>query len=99
MKTRCALLSSHTAKGNSPGALGPKGLTMNINADTLNQIVSLTSQAEYMSKYGQECADQYLNKAAEFGVDYWTAYDLMHASAHCESREEFTAVVVKALAA
>lgn len=69
-----------------------------MNSNTIDQIVTLTSNAEYMSKYGQECADQYLNEAVtECGITYETAYDLMRASAHCSSREEFVAVVEKAI--
>lgn len=72
----------------------------NFTTETIAKIVRLTSSAEYMSKYGQECYDQYLNQAVEeCGIDYWTAHDLMRASAHCKSREEFTAVVEKTIAA
>lgn len=64
----------------------------------LTTIAKTISQATYMSKHGQECADQYLEQVAEYGVDYATAYDLMRAAAHCNSLAEFEAVVSARLA-
>lgn len=65
----------------------------------LTTIAKTISQAAYMSKHGQDCADQYLDQVAEYGVDYWTAYDLMRAAAHCDSLAEFETVVTARIAA
>lgn len=65
----------------------------------LTTIAKTISQATYMSKHGQDCADQYLNQVAEYGVEYATAYNLMRAAAHCNSLDEFKTVVAARLAA
>lgn len=65
----------------------------------ITTIAKTISQATYMSKHGQDCADQYLAQVAEYGVDYATAYDLQRAAAHCDSLAEFEAVVAARLAA
>lgn len=69
----------------------------NYNAAQITLIAKTISQATYMSKHGQECADQYLAQVAEYDVDYATAYDLMRAARTCDSLDEFKIVVADRL--
>lgn len=69
----------------------------NYNAAQITMIAKTISNATYMSKHGQDCADQYLRHLDEYGVTYATAYDLQREAAHCSSLDEFKIVVADRL--